>query len=249
MPGSSRTTEYLAATKSPVPARLLESQLDAAREERCARTERDRRDVDDHLVEEARVGELADQVSPADDPDVPLARRRDHLRVHRRDVSPRELDRRARDDPQLAGREDPGRDLVGPLPVHRILVGELVVEDPLVRRRAHRKRADAGDELGVVQEALAVLIACEEPLERVVRIGDEAVERRRRVVLREAHVAPRFASLSSHEPTTSDQNSGCARKPTDSYSFCASSVWRPTCWPGTSSSRRRIRAVAMPRLR
>jgi hypothetical protein len=31
-----------------------------------------------------------------------------------------------------------------------------------------------------------------------------------------AHGDHRFASLSSHEPTTIDQNSGCARKPSDS---------------------------------
>ena len=60
----------------------------------------------------------------------------------------------------------------------------------------------------------------------------------------------RFASLSSHFPTTTDQNSGCGpeaerldRAPEQSL------VWSPTWWPGTSSSSRRIIADAMPCLR
>ena len=103
MPGSSRTTAYRAATKSPF--RPVSSSRSSTRraQQRRAGAERHRRDVDDHLVEQARVGELADEVSAADDPDVPAARRRDHLRVHRRDVAAHELDRRAGHDRQLAG--------------------------------------------------------------------------------------------------------------------------------------------------
>ena len=95
---------------------------------------------------------------------------------------------------QLPVREDPAGDVVGPLPVGRILVRELVTEDPLVCRRPHRQRADACEELRVVQEAAMVLVAREQPVERVARVGDVAVERGRRVVLRESHAATRSSA-------------------------------------------------------
>ena len=98
-----------------------------------------------------------------------------------------ELDPRSGTAVSSPAREDPARQVVRPLPLRRVLVGELVLEDPLVRRRAHRERADPGDELVVVEGPSAVLVPREEPVERVVRVRDEAVERRRRVVLREAH--------------------------------------------------------------
>src|SRR5262245_2998053 len=49
---------------------LLEPQLDVSGQERRARTDRHRRDVDDHLVEQSRIGELACQIASADDPGV-----------------------------------------------------------------------------------------------------------------------------------------------------------------------------------
>ena len=70
-----------------VSPQVIEPQLDVPRKERRARAQRDRRDHHDDLVEEARVGELTGQVSPTDDPDVPAAGGRDHLRVNRGDVS------------------------------------------------------------------------------------------------------------------------------------------------------------------
>ena len=79
------------------------------------------------------------------------------------------------------------RDVVRPLPFRRILVLELVVEDPFVRRRAHGECADAGDELAVVQRPVGLLLASEQPGQRVVGVGDEAVEAGRRVVLGETH--------------------------------------------------------------
>jgi hypothetical protein len=51
----------------------------------------------------------------------------------------------------------------------------------------HRQGADTGDEGVVAQRAVAVLPAFEKPVERVIRVGDEAVERGRRVVRRERH--------------------------------------------------------------
>ena len=63
----------LRAGEVAVPCELLEPQLDPARQQRRAGAERHRRDRDDHLVEQPGVGELTGQVSPADDPDVPVA--------------------------------------------------------------------------------------------------------------------------------------------------------------------------------
>ena len=59
-------------------------------QERRTLAERHGRDVHDDLVEQSRIGELSDEVSPADDPDIPAAGRRDHLRMHRRDVAAHE---------------------------------------------------------------------------------------------------------------------------------------------------------------
>jgi len=47
--------------------------------------------------------------------------------MHGTDITARELDQRVGDDGQLTVVEDPGRDLVRPLPLRRILVAELVV--------------------------------------------------------------------------------------------------------------------------
>ena len=85
------------------------------------------------LVEQPRFGELTDQVSTADDPDVPAPRSLDHPLVHGRDVHARELDRHPGYHPQLPVREDPARDLVRPLPLMRILAAELVVERSTVK--------------------------------------------------------------------------------------------------------------------
>jgi len=106
--------------------------------------------------------------------------------VHGSDVCAGELDSRVRDDRQLPVCEDPARHVLGPLPLRRILAGELVAEDPFVRGRSHRDCADAGDELGVAQRPVLLALAAEQPLQRVVRVGDEAVEAGRRVVLSEA---------------------------------------------------------------
>src|SRR5262249_31583757 len=95
---------------------------------------------------------------------------------------------------KLPVREHPARDVVGPPPLARILVRELVAEYPLVRRRPHRESADLLDELGVVQRPGPILVAGEEPVERVIHVGDEAVERGRRVVWRGAHAAAEVAT-------------------------------------------------------
>src|SRR5204863_311986 len=59
--------------------------------------------------------------------------------------------------------------------------------DPLVRRRPHRQRADAGYEVAVVLRPVLLAPAGEQPVERIVGVGDEAVQGGRRVVLSEAH--------------------------------------------------------------
>src|SRR5436189_5651128 len=93
-------------------------------------------------------------------------------------------------------RENPAGLLIWPPPLGWVLVRWPVVEDPLVCRRAHSQRTDARDELGVVQWAVSVLVAREQPIQRVIGVGDEAVERRRRVVLGEAHDAlPSFSEV------------------------------------------------------
>jgi inner membrane transporter RhtA len=144
---------------------LLQPQLDAARQQRCAGAQGHGRDRHDDLVEQPDVGELPGEVSSAGDPDVPAGGGSEHPPVHRCDVVARELDRCVRDDPQLPVREDPARNLVWPPPLGRILVGELVVEDPLVRCRAHRHRAHGGKELAVVHHSALVTLAGEQPVE------------------------------------------------------------------------------------
>ena len=108
--------------------------------------------------------------------------------MHRRHVSGGKLDRRVRNDGQLPVCEDPARHVVRPPGLARPFVRGHVREDPLVRRRAHGERADLTDEFVVIQRPGPVLLSREQPVERMVRIRNEAVETRRRVVLRRAHV-------------------------------------------------------------
>ena len=79
----------------------------------------------------------------------------------------------------------PGRSLVGEHPDRAVVVellpllgvlGEVAVEHPVVRRRAHDQRPDPADERVPAAVVLAVR-HLEEPVERVVLVGDEAVER------------------------------------------------------------------------
>src|SRR5262249_60323412 len=93
--------------EAPVAAGLLEAQLDPARQQRLAKAERDGRDVDDPLAPETGIRELPCQVPAPDDPEIPPARSRAHLRVDRRDVRARELDRCTRDEGELPVREGP----------------------------------------------------------------------------------------------------------------------------------------------
>jgi len=79
--------------------------------------------------------------------------------------------------------------------------------DPTLAADVDRSLTDLRDEVAVVERALAVLLLPEQPLERVVLVGDEAVEARRRVVLRQAHagslpwVAPIASSSDSVDGT------------------------------------------------
>ena len=86
-------------------------------------------------------------------------------------------------------REDPRRGRAVPLaPLLRVLVEPLVREHPLVGRRAHRHRADAGEERAeALRSAAAVSRDLEQPVERVVRVGDVPVDAGRGEVLRPRH--------------------------------------------------------------
>jgi hypothetical protein len=55
-----------------------------------------------------------------------------------------------------------------------------VVENPLVCGRSHRDRADAANELGVIVREAEL----KKPIEAVLRVGEEAVERTGGVVER-----------------------------------------------------------------
>ncbi len=197
---------------------LFEPELVPAGQKRGACTEHDRGDVHDHLVEQARIRELAREVAAADDPYVLPSSGLNHLGVYVRDFGARERDRRAGHRCRLTVREHPSRDLVRPAPLLARLFRELVLEDPLIGGRPHCESADAGDEVRVVERPFAILIAREQPVERVVLVGDEPVQARRRVVLRETH---RFASLSSQVPCSShwDLSSAYSTSPFSSPSI------------------------------
>ena len=76
------TTENRAAMNALFGPRLLESQLEPARQDRPAGAQRHRRDVGDDLVEQPGVRELPGELAAADDPDVLAAGGLRHLRVH-----------------------------------------------------------------------------------------------------------------------------------------------------------------------
>ena len=69
--------------------------------------------------------------------------------------------------------EDPAGDVVGPGLARALHV----VEHPQVGGRAHHHRADAGDELVVAGGPALLGLLLEEPGQRVVLVGDEAVQR------------------------------------------------------------------------
>ena len=94
-------------------------------------------------------------------------------------------------------REHPARDVaVEPAPLPRIIEQALVCEDPFVGRRTHRHRADLGEESAEPVVRDTVRSGLEQPLERVVRIRDESIDARRRVVLRLRHPEGRRAVFS-----------------------------------------------------
>src|SRR6185437_9654489 len=100
-----------------VTSSLLQAQLDPPRQQRRTGAQGDRRDRDEHLVQEPGIGELARQVSATDDPDVAAGGGPHHLLVHRCHVISRELDPRIGDNRKLTMREDPARHLVRPTPI------------------------------------------------------------------------------------------------------------------------------------
>ena len=159
------------AGEGAVAVQLDELQVELPREQRSTGTEGHRRDVEDQLVEQLRLRELCGEVAAADHPEVLAAGRLDHRGVHLGDVSLHEADVTVGLVEGAVG-EDPAGHVVGPL-----LAGpRVVVEDPLVRRRAHRDRADALDEVAVVHRAALVLVLDEQPVEGVVLVGEVPVE-------------------------------------------------------------------------
>ncbi len=169
----------------------------------------------------------------------------------------------------FASFENPKAAIDAAIAIQRALADEIVAPD--VRIGAHasdafRTGADSTDyggqgvhvasRIGSAARAGEILVSAE-TLDGIARRSGSPSRgpRRSRVSHNPSRSSPstgasagryRFASLSSHVPTTSDQNSGCCSKPSDSYSACASSVWSPTWCPGTWAMSARIMADAMP---
>src|SRR5512132_1689026 len=161
-----------------------------AGEERSPAPERHRRDADEDLVEEPMVGELPDEVAAADEPDVLVGGCSRHLLVRRYDVALDELDPRSGNRRERPVREDPARRIsVVAAPLIGLLQQVVVLEDPLVRGRAHRRGPDLGEECAEGILALLLAVDLEEPVEGVVLVGDESVQGRCGVVLRLRHAA------------------------------------------------------------
>ena len=176
---SGRSTSSTIRTRCPL-CRASRNRIrrrgDPPRQQRSARAEGHRRHPEADLVEQPGVVELADQVAAADDPDVPVARGRDQLVVHRSDVAAHVVDVDPGDAGQVAVAEHPDRPVVVELLPLLGVLGEVPVERPLVRRGAHHQRPDPADE--VVPAAVVLAVGhLEEPVEGVVLVGDEAVER------------------------------------------------------------------------
>ena len=104
-----------------------------------------------------------------------------------RNVTLHEVERDSWNRRQRPMGEDPARGVaVVRVPLLRMIEQTLVIEHPLVGRRAHRHRAD------IAEEAHEVLFSrrpldLEEPVKRGVVVGYVAVEARRCVVLRFRH--------------------------------------------------------------
>jgi hypothetical protein len=125
--------------------------------------------------------ELADQVATAHQPDIFAGRGHAHLVVHRPHVATHETDAGAGHGLVGPGREHPGRLLVGPGAGLRRAGPHDVPQHPLVCRRTHGQRTHAGDELRIAGGI--DVTQREQPLERIVGRGNEAVEAARGVVL------------------------------------------------------------------
>ena len=150
---------------------------DAPRQHRRTGPEEDRAQPDPDLVEVAGVVVLADEVPAADQPDVALARRGHDLVDGPGHVAAHEVQVDARHRRQVPVGEHPaGPVLVVALPLLGVREQVVVGEHPLVGRRPHHHRADAPDEL-VPGPVVRVAGHLEEPVERVVVIGDEPVQR------------------------------------------------------------------------
>ena len=116
----------------------------------------------------------------------------------------------------------------------------LVVEDPLVRGAAHRDGADVGDEGVVVERAVVILLAGEEPVERVVGVGDEAVEAGGGVEDGAESCGP-----VSPRPVTLRVFARGAQDGHTLVSWIGATTTRP-CSTSTASSRRRPRCTCTP---
>src|SRR6185312_9144083 len=92
-------------------------------------------------IQQTMIVELAGEIASTHDPHVLSSSSPDHGLVHRAHVSPHEANIGTRHYRQLAGGEDPGRQIVGP---GLRMIGfwtNHVAQHPLVSSGAHRQRA------------------------------------------------------------------------------------------------------------
>src|SRR6478752_2339969 len=148
------------------------------------------------------VDELTDKIAAADQPRIAAACRSQHMLVHGAHVARREADVGTRHGGQLAVAEDPaGAPAVGPAP--GVVQQLFVPEYPLVGGRAHGQRADLSVELVVqitgCRLSLRSSFGLEQPVQRVARIGNEAVEAGGSEVLRLRHAGSLQADTGTSE--------------------------------------------------
>jgi hypothetical protein len=125
---------------------------------------------------------LSCQLTASDNPDIPAAGSLDHLPVHRPNVAAHEPDVHVRQRRERARGEDPGRLAVRPR-LRLLRRGAYdIPQHPLVGGRPHRERTNVLDECRVTRTL--DVAERKEPLERIIKGGDETVETGSGVVLR-----------------------------------------------------------------
>jgi hypothetical protein len=127
------------------------------------------------------IVKLTGEITAADDPEVAAGCRCSHLFVNGPDIASGEPDVGARHRSEGPCAQNPRRLFVRPgLGLRRFGTHD-VPQHPLVSRGAHHERSNVTDERGIA--GLLDVAEREQPLERIVRRGDEAVEAGSRVLL------------------------------------------------------------------